>query len=385
MTVPTRIVLVCPVPMPYTFPVLRLLAESPEVDLTVLYARRSLPARGDAVDPASFGFRYEFLADAGHVFVGRQIREIDFNPGLPRALARLGADLVVFSGFVQPTALLGSAWSTLHGRAYGLWVESHDLNRRSAPKAFVRRLLIGPIVRRATLLLPTGNAAASSLAVLGGARERMACFPHVPDPELFHARDREPARAALRALLGLDAETPVVAYVGRLVGCKGLDTLFEAQREVHAQTRARLLVVGTGPLEASLRAMEAPGVEFLGFLPPPKVAEVLRGADIAVSPSTSEPWGTVPLEAAASGCVLVASNVVPSAVELIAQSGAGRLVPPGDRQNLATAIVDILSDPSRLAKLSTQAVEGAARFSPERAAASFLDGVRRTLTSRVGR
>ncbi|HWE82661.1 MAG TPA: glycosyltransferase family 4 protein [Gaiellaceae bacterium] len=382
MSLVTRVVLVCPVPMPYTFPVLRLIAASAEVDLSVLYCRRALPARGDAPDPASFGFRHEFLADAGHVFVGRKIREIDVNPGLLRAIARLQPDLVVFSGYVQPTAVLGAVWSALRGRAYGLWVESHDLGSRSTPKRVARRLLVGPIVRRAALLLPTGEAAAASLAALGSADERMVHFPHVPDPEAFHARDRERAGTALRARLGVDAETPVIVYVGRLVDCKGLETLLEAQREVHGRTRARLLVVGTGPLERSLRAMGAPGVEFLGFLPPAQVAEVLRGADISISPSVSEPWGTVPLEAAASGCVVVASDVVPSAAELIAQSGVGALVPPGDRRALASAIVDILSDPVALRELSERTVERAARFTPELAAASFLEGVRSALATR---
>jgi glycosyltransferase involved in cell wall biosynthesis len=379
------VAIVYPVPMPYTFPVLRLLAQSRAIELTVLYSRRSLPARGQAPEPSIFEFPHTFLADAGHVFVGRDVREIDVNPGLPRALTRLRTELVVVSGFVQPTALLGIAWAILHRRPYGLCVESHDLIPRPRVKSLVRRRLLAPIIRRAAVLLPTGEAAAQSLAALGGLRARTVLFPHVPDPAFFHARARDVAAAELRGRLGLEEKTPVLAFAGRLVESKGVETLIQAHREVHARTGAQLVVAGAGPLEGALRESQVAGVSFLGFLDPHDVGMLLRAADIALSPSLVEPWGTFVLEAAASGCPVVASDVVPSAVELIGRSGAGKLVAPGDAEGLATALVELLADREALSEMSRRAIAVSSAYTPERAAASFLEGVRTALEQEPAR
>jgi glycosyltransferase involved in cell wall biosynthesis len=381
-----NVTLVHPVPMAYTFPVLRLLAGSGEIRLTVFYCRPSLVVRGEVTESAPFGFPHAFLADAGHVFVSsRNAREIDLNPGLPRALSRARPDLVVVSGFVQPTAVLGAAWAARHRLPYGLWVESHDLQRRPRYKAILRRRFAGPLVRHAALLLPTSEAAADSLDALGGDRTRMAFFPHVPDPTVFHAHGREDARVALRQRLGIDRDTSVIAFVGRLVETKGIEALLEAHREVHARTGARLVVVGSGPLGHTLGADGTAGVSLLGLLEPAGVAEVLRGADIAVSPSTNEPWGVAPLEAAASGCPVVATDVIPSAVDLVRRYGAGMLVPPGDPGRLATALLELIADPRALVTMSQRAADAAAAFTPERAARSFLDGVDLALAQRRSR
>jgi len=62
----------------------------------------------------------------------------------------------------------------------------------------------------------------------------------------------------------------------------------------------RLLVVGTGPEEARLRALAGPGVTFLGWRPDAEVAELYARCRAVLFPSV-EDFGIVPLEAAAAG------------------------------------------------------------------------------------
>jgi glycosyltransferase involved in cell wall biosynthesis len=377
-----RVVIVYPVPMPYTFPVLRLIATSGEIELSVLYSKRSLAGRGGEAPVGELGFPHLFLRDLGRVTVGRTVREIDVNPGLPLALERHSADLVVLSGFVQPTSLLGIAWARLRRRPYGLFVESHDLRRRSRRKNALRRALVGPLVRGAAVLYPTGESAKQSLTGLGGSPARMVAFPHVPDPAVFHAGERELARTQLREQFGLSPETPVLVFVGRLVASKGVESLLRAHASVHEQTGALLVIVGDGPLRGSLEAAASSGVTFLGFRPPAEIAGILRGADLALSPSLDEPWGTFPLEAAACGCPIVATDRVASARELVGSYGAGRLVTAGAPEELATTVIEVLADPAELERFHRQAILAAANFTPERAARGFLDGVRMTFAAK---
>jgi glycosyltransferase involved in cell wall biosynthesis len=62
----------------------------------------------------------------------------------------------------------------------------------------------------------------------------------------------------------------------------------------------RLVVVGSGPEEARLRALAGPGVTFLGWRPDAEVAELYARCQAVLFPSV-EDYGIVPLEAAAAG------------------------------------------------------------------------------------
>jgi glycosyltransferase involved in cell wall biosynthesis len=371
-----RIALVYPVPIPYTFPVLRRIVSAGEVDLTVFYARRTLPGREPVQNEHDLDFPHHFLPDRGRVRVGVDVHEIDFNPTLPGELERRRVALVIVSGFVQPTALLGIGWARIRRRRYGIMSESHALRSRGASRRLLRRTLIGPVVRGAAVLYPTGRLAAAELQRLGGRDDRTVLFPHVPDPALFHAEGRAAARVELRRAIGGPEDVPVAIYVGRLVESKGVKALIAAQRRVHAATGARLAVVGGGPLATPLRSTAPSGVSFLGPRQPAEVAALLRGADLAVVPSLDEPWGTVVLEALACGCPVVASDRVAAAVEVLPTFGAGELFPGGDVERLAEVLEELLSDRARRARLGEGAARAAAAYTPERAAAAFLDGVR---------
>jgi glycosyltransferase involved in cell wall biosynthesis len=95
-----------------------------------------------------------------------------------------------------------------------------------------------------------------------------------------------------------------------------------------------------------------------------------------VSPSLGETWGTFPLEAAASGCAIVASDRIPSAAELAATYDAARIVRAGDAHELATAVIALLESPGELAELARRARIASSSYTPARAAASFLAGAR---------
>jgi glycosyltransferase involved in cell wall biosynthesis len=365
----TRVAVVYPVPVPYSFPVLRRIAATPGIELTVFYARRSLAARAAAPEPGDLGFPHVFLPDAGRVFVGREVREIDFNPTLPRELERGRFDLVVASGYVQPTALLAIAWARVRGRRFGILSESHSLRHRSAARERVRSAFVGPLVRAADILYPTGELAATALRELGGNPERMATLPHVPDPDVFTIGPAD------RGELGLADDVPLIAYVGRLIQSKGVHTMLDAQRRVHADTGAVLAIAGTGPLGDELRRAAPPGVVFLGFRTPAEVGTLLRSATVALCPSFDEPWGTVVLEAMACACPVVATTAVASAAEIVPARGGGLLVEPGDAAALAAALTEIVRDDGLRARLSGEALTAAADYTPDSAARSFLHGV----------
>ena len=370
-----HIAIVYPVPVPYSFPVLERIAAAPDFDTTVYYCRRALSARGTAVPSARLRFPHVFLRNLGFVNVGREVRELDLNPSLPLTLERGHHALVVLSGFVQPTMLLGMTWARARRRPYALMSESHGLRERGPLRAAVRDAVVHRLVTNAALLLPTGELAEHELLRLGGRERAIARFPHVPDAETFHTRDRSQAREAWARRLG-SSPGLLVVYVGRLVASKRVDVLLRAFAEA-ALPNAQLVVAGEGPLAERLRADAPPGVTFTGFLPTPDVALLLRAADVAVVPSSDEPWGAVVLEAVASGTPVVATDVVASAREVAAYGGAC-LVPVDDVHALAEAL-RAAAVSETLEELRRGAAAAAAQYTVDRAAESFLAGVRATL------
>lgn len=137
---------------------------------------------------------------------------------------------------------------------------------------------------------------------------------------------------------------PVVAYVGRLVALKGVDVLLRAAARVtKGVTAFELKIVGDGPERQALETLArelglADRTEFLGMLPREKVlSEILPGADVFVNPSLQEGLPTTVVEAAASGCCIVATDVGGTR-EIAAEGPNFRLVPAGDEVALAAAL-----------------------------------------------
>jgi glycosyltransferase involved in cell wall biosynthesis len=120
----------------------------------------------------------------------------------------------------------------------------------------------------------------------------------------------------------------VVVCLGRLSAEKGVEVLLAAW--ARAPARLRLVVVGTGPLEAALRDQASEQVEFVGALPPQEVTSLLLRSRALVFPSMSfEGQGLVALEAAAAGLPVVLSDHG-SMSGLFAPGAEELLFPPGD-------------------------------------------------------
>jgi len=163
---------------------------------------------------------------------------------------------------------------------------------------------------------------------------------------------------------------PRLLCVGRLVPIKGHRTLLEA----FAAARSRvpgltLAIAGAGELEPELRAAAPDGVRFLGRVSPPPYEEHA----IVVVPSLGEGFGMVALEAAERGRAVIASDVG-GLPEIVEDGATGLVVPPGDANRLAEAIVALAGDPGRAGRLGAAARRRAVTaFSEQRC----IDGIAR--------
>jgi glycosyltransferase involved in cell wall biosynthesis len=170
---------------------------------------------------------------------------------------------------------------------------------------------------------------------------------------------------------------PVVMSAGRLGRAKDFPTLIRAFARVRRARPARLVIFGKGKSEAktaksiaALRAFAAglglvEDIALPGFVANP-FAYMARAATFALS-SVNEGLPGVLIQAMACGCPVVSTDCPSGPAEILAGGRYGRLVPPGDDQALAEAILASLDAPSPAALLR----ERADFFSVERAAAQY--------------
>jgi glycosyltransferase involved in cell wall biosynthesis len=141
---------------------------------------------------------------------------------------------------------------------------------------------------------------------------------------------------------------PLVGMVGRLVPIKDVPTFLEAAARVRASfPECRFALVGDGEERARLEARAAElglaeAVRFHGWRR--DLAAVYAELDVVVNSSRNEGTPVALIEALAAGRPVVATRVG-GTPDLLAEGRHGRLVPPGDPEALAAAIVATLEDP----------------------------------------
>ncbi|MGH3383351.1 MAG: glycosyltransferase family 4 protein [Nocardioidaceae bacterium] len=153
---------------------------------------------------------------------------------------------------------------------------------------------------------------------------------------------------------------PLLVYSGRLEYEKGVLTVLAALRRIrrrHAGTR--LVVAGRGGQEEALRARVKElrlgrAVRFTGWLDDDELTTLVAGADVALVPSSYEPFGLVALEAAAAGTVVVAADVGGLA-EVVDHETTGLLVDPEDPTAWVEAVCRVLADADLRAGLEKEA------------------------------
>ena len=171
------------------------------------------------------------------------------------------------------------------------------------------------------------------------------------DIDLFDPSRRDPA---LRRAWSVGDDDPVVVYVGRLAAEKNLGTLSVAFQAVRrAEPRARLLLVGDGPMKAQL-ARELPDAIFAGRRTGEDLAAHFASADLFLFASLTETFGNVTLEAMASGLPVVAFDYA-AAGELIEPERSGLLVPFGNVDQFSAAAQRLAVDADLRRLLGTRA------------------------------
>jgi glycosyltransferase involved in cell wall biosynthesis len=163
----------------------------------------------------------------------------------------------------------------------------------------------------------------------------------------------------------LGTRPAIITTVGRLVDLKDHPTLIRAFALVREHQEATLQIVGVGPNKERLIALAgelgvADDVHLLGWHDDPY--SVLRESDIFVLSSTTEGFGIVLVEALACGLPAVSTDCKGGPREILEDGRSGLLVPVGDPEPMAAAILQLIEDEGLYAAMSFRATKRASDF-----------------------
>ncbi|MGE0665611.1 MAG: glycosyltransferase family 4 protein [Sphingomonadales bacterium] len=165
-----------------------------------------------------------------------------------------------------------------------------------------------------------------------------------------------------RRSLGFADSEAVIAFVGRLVLEKGIDSFARTVAGLRRRGVAhRVLVVGDGPERARFRDLLPEDAVFAGYLDGDALARAYASSDLFLNPSVTETFGIVTLESMAAGLPAVCADATGSQ-SLVTHGETGFLVRPDDDAGYVEAVERLIADPVLRARLGAAAHERSRRF-----------------------
>jgi len=196
---------------------------------------------------------------------------------------------------------------------------------------------------------------------------RYTVIPNGVDIERFSAGGRP----------GVDGSFDIL-FVGRLEPRKGAKYLLRAMPRILGEVpRARLVVVGSGPMSGYYRSHLPEGIEdrvkFVGRVSGEDLARHYAAAHVFCSPATGgESFGIVLIEAMAAGAAVVASDIA-GYRDVVVDGENGLLTRPGDPDSIAEAVIRLAGDEELRKRLVESGGRDVRQYSWTRVTRRILD------------
>jgi len=348
-----------PVQSPYWTERLKVLAQHQDLDLTLLLEKDNFAHRPGWKPEQINGVHIEILNssvlsitgngdDLGYRIQG--VRSIPWR--LPFALWRLRPKVVVLCNATQ--VLLALPLKILLGIRIALIVEDTVHAKRNMSR--LTRLVKTLAYRRANRCYAFSEDAVQFLEHIGNFRDIERSSWSL-DMNYFKENNK------IHSNNCMNDEAPhniTVIFVGAFTVNKGIHLLVESWRQlpVEIRNKAKLLLVGSGPLHTQIddkiRRFGLDEIEIVGQVPYEKVRDLLCGSHLFVLPTLVDLCSLTVLEAMASSCAVI-TTPYNGARELVAEGESGWIVDPLQSRALTEVLRQALSQRAKLVKMGTAA------------------------------
>lgn len=377
-------------------PVLRRMAQHPQVDLRVGYC--SLRGAKATYDPEfTATVKWDILLLEGYEWteIPNQGSDSESFFGLCNFgvwnLVRDGQfdAIICLTGYIRASFWIAFFAARMTGTAFLFGTDANSLVPRDSRswKIFVKRFLWPRLYSLADQVVVPSTASYNLLRSLGIPEERITLTPYSIDNDWWKEQSSRVDRAAVRRSWGIAPEASVILFCAKLQPWKRPLDLLRAFARATVPDSA-LVFAGEGPLRSELESEAASlgiakRVRFLGFVNQSQLPAIYTASDLMVLPSEYEPFAVVVNEASCCGCPVIASDRVGAAQDLIAPVNPSFIYPCGNVDALAQILKVALADPVAFTKYGHAARRRMETWSIRENISGTVEAVRRAVARRT--
>lgn len=388
-------------PIQYQAPLLRRIAEEPDIELTVFYGS-DFSVRGYKDEgfggigvkwdiPLLEGYHHEFLPvlrDNAKVSVARPL-----NRGILERLRGSKGEAAFDVLWVHGYATINSLHAMLAAKSLGIpvllradmWLKDRP---RSQAKLALKTLFFHILKHFVDGVLPVGTLNAAYWRHHLGNDFPQFMMPYAVDNNYFQERSRTALQRRQELLdeLNLDPARPVILFASKLQSRKRCEDLLEAYKNLAPgpgiEPHPYLLIVGDGEERATLERQASEsgfsGIRFCGFRNQSELPRFFDIATVFVLPSRHEPWGLIVNEVMNAGRAVIVSDDVGCQPDLIRDGVEGCVFPVGNVEALTAALRRVLATPETATEMGQRGLERIKTWSFEQDIQSLRQAIAHT-------
>ncbi len=355
-------------PVQYQAPLLKKMAENPQIDLTVYFcwdfgvkeagfdAQFGKKIKWDI--PVLEGYNFKFLKNYSLKPSSDFWGQINF--GIIREIINNKYDAVLIFGWNSFTNWLAFLTAFLTKTPVFLRGES-PLNQelsKSKLKIRIKKIILGWLFLKVSAFLYIGEENKKFYQFYGVPDNKLFFTPYAVDNKRFieAAEKLKNKKYELREKLKIGKNDAVILFVGKLIEKKRpIDLLkaFEMLNTKYKILNTSLVFVGDGALRPELenyvKKNNIPNIHFVGFKNQTELPEYYTMADVFILPSgVGETWGLVVNEAMCFGLVIIISDVLGCGLDLIKNGENGYIFPLGDVEKLAEYLKELAGNSKKI-------------------------------------
>lgn len=375
-------------PIQYQAPLLRRIAQEPDIDLTVFYGS-DFSVRGYKDEgfggvgvkwdiPLLDGYRYEFLPvlrDNATVSFARPL-----NRGIFERLRGNNGEAPFDALWVHGYATVNSLHAMFAAKSLGIpvllrgdmWLKDRP---RGRAKLVLKDLFFQMLKHLVDGVLSVGTLNAAYWRHHLGDDFPQFMMPYAVDNHYFQQRSRisSAQRNELLNQLNLDPARPVILFASKLQKRKRCEDLLEAYKKLSPAPGVEpipyLVIVGDGEERAALEKQAAESgfssIRFCGFRNQSELPAFFDLAAVFVLPSRHEPWGLIVNEVMNAARAVIVSDDCGCQPDLITDGVEGCVFPAGDVEALANALRRVLATPDTAAQMGQRGLQRIEKWSFE--------------------
>lgn len=309
-----KVLFITNIPAPYRMKFFEGLGE--HIDLTVLYeAKKAKDIKFSYEDVVVSTYKEIYLSDG-------YIHENIPNPKIITFLLRNKFDLIFLNNYRYATEMLAYILVKVLKTTYCIEIDGGRIKKESKiTYGFKRWLLSGAIA-----YFSPAKSADDFFIHYGVSTTKLVRYPFTSITKDYIINQKD-----LQIKLNTRKDEPLTfLYVGRIIPEKGISILIESYNEfcLISKIKSKLIIVGNAPNTEyynHIDSMRNNSTIIYDFVPSKELIDFYNQSDVLIFPSLYDPWGLVINEAMARGLIILSSDTVVSAVELIEEEKNGLL------------------------------------------------------------